>query len=165
MDEEFKSDLVKLIGFGEGERLAHKACKALAQGVVPAFHMRGVAALLADYLMVCAQRAVDGGVGLPEVTKGRVVAISNRNPGPQAPATLLTAVADEGGHHLARVQTECYPDPAFVFLPTKDHSSSSSSTSAGVASATGGLLGNAPRTGTQWNNSSITLENNTRIPA
>jgi hypothetical protein len=144
MDEEFEGNLVKLVGLGERECLADEAREALPQGVVPALDMRGVPRLLAHSLMVAAQGAKDLRVRLLEVAEGGTVAVRGRNPAPQAPTTLLAAVPDEVGHHLPRAPTERYPDPAFVFLePTQDQTSSSSSTSPGVASTTGGRFGRA----------------------
>ncbi len=144
MDEEFEGNRVKLIGLGEREGLTNKACEALPQGVVPALDMRGLPGLLAHGVVVACQGTKDLLLCLPEVTEGRAVAVRGGNPTPQAPTTLLAAVTDEVGHHLPRAATQGYPDPTFVFLqPTKDQTSSSSSTSRGLASTTGGLFGSA----------------------
>ncbi|MEQ1559318.1 MAG: hypothetical protein ABL933_10345 [Methyloglobulus sp.] len=86
---------------GERERFPHHAPDPLPQGVVPPFHVRGLASLLADALVV-ALFGKDAGVGLPEITEGTAVAVGLGYPGPERPAGRLAPVAVDVGHYLPR---------------------------------------------------------------
>jgi hypothetical protein len=44
------------------------------------------------------------------------VAIVPWNPGPETPATLLTAVADEKGNNLSSAPTQCQLNPTLILF-------------------------------------------------
>ena len=76
---------------GEGKGLADEASDALAQGVVPAFHVRGLPGLLADTAVSLLRE--DRRIGFPEVTEAAALAVGFRHPLPKCPAGGLTVVA------------------------------------------------------------------------
>jgi len=144
MDEEFKGNVVKFIGFRKGQGFADEAAQTLAQGVIPAFDVIGQARLFANGVMIRGNATKDSRIGRPKVAEGATMAVSGRNPVPELPTTGLTAVATPVRNHLTGTPTQRYPQPALVFFePTNDHSSSTSSTSAACASAVGKLAGKA----------------------
>ena len=81
---------------GEGESLADEAPDVLAQGVVPAFHVRG---LLADTAVSLLRE--DHRRGFPEGTEAAALAVGFRHPLPKHPAGGLAVVAVGEGHDLA----------------------------------------------------------------
>ncbi len=97
---------------GERERFPHHAPDPLPQGVVPPFHVRGLAGLLADALMAFLGK--DAGVGLPEITEGTAVAVGIGYPVPEHPAGRLAPVAVDIGHYLPRPAAQCSPCPHLV---------------------------------------------------
>ena len=84
---------------GEGKGLADEASNALAQGVVPAFHVRGLPGLLADTAVSLLRE--DRRIGFPEVTEAAALAVGFRHPLPKCPAGGLAVVAVGEGHDLA----------------------------------------------------------------
>ena len=67
---------------GERERFPHHPPDPLAQGVVPALHVRGFARLLAHAPVVGLRK--HAGVGLPEVAEGAAAAVRLGYPAPKA---------------------------------------------------------------------------------
>ena len=96
---------------GEGKGLADEASDALAQCVVPAFHVRGLPGLLADTAVSLLRE--DRRVGLPEVTEAVALVVGLRHPRPKSPAGLLAVVAVDEGHDLAG-SAHHRPEPALV---------------------------------------------------
>jgi len=70
----------------------------LAQGVVPALHLRDFAGLLADAQVMCFGK--DAGIGLPEVAESATTTVSFGHPAPKHPAGRLAPVAVDVGHYL-----------------------------------------------------------------
>ncbi len=97
---------------GERKRFPHHAPDPLPQGVVPSFHVRGLAGLLADALMAFFGK--DAGVGLPEITEGTAVAVGLGYPTPELPAGRLAAIAVDVGHDLPRPAAQRRPRPHLV---------------------------------------------------
>ena len=100
---------------GEGKGLADKASDALAQGVVPAFHVRGLPALLADTAVSLLRE--DRRIGFPEVTEAAALAVGFRHPLPKCPAGGLTVVTVGEGHDLPDPAAHHRPEPALVLAP------------------------------------------------
>jgi hypothetical protein len=97
---------------GERERFPHHAPDPLPQGVVPSFHVRGLAGRIADALM--ASFGKDAGVGLPEITEGTAVAVGLGYPAPELPAGRLAPVAVDVGHDLPHPAAQRRPRPHLV---------------------------------------------------
>ena len=104
--------IVPPVLLGEGEGLADKAPDALAQSVVPALHVRGLPALLADTAVSLLRE--HRRVGLPEVAEAVALAVGLRHSRPKSPAGLLAVVAVDEGHDLAGPATHHRPEPALV---------------------------------------------------
>ena len=115
---------------GEGKGLADKASDALAQGVVPAFHVRG---LLADTAVSLLRE--DRRIGFSEVTEAAVLAVGFRHPLPKCPTGGLAVVAVGEGHDLAGSLRHITVQSQRLFLRrhTNDQASSSSRTSLALA--------------------------------
>jgi hypothetical protein len=97
---------------GERERFPDHPPDPLAQGVVPALHVRGLAGLLADAQV---QRfGKDAGVGLPEAAEGAATAVNFGYPVPKLLAGRLAPVAVDIGHYLPRPAAQCRPRPHLV---------------------------------------------------
>ena len=99
------------IRLGKGQGLADVASQPLTQGVVPAFHVGG----LATFLTHTAMRVLGKNllVGFPEIAEGLTPLVLIRKLVPQALAGFLTTVSDHEGHNLARPATNGCPQPAF----------------------------------------------------
>jgi len=109
---------------GEGESLADEAPDALAQGVVPAFHVRGLLADTAVSLLREHRR-----IGFPEVTEAAALAVGFRHPLPKCPAGGLTVVAVGEGHDLGGLlwrHITVQSQRLFLHRHTNDQTSSSS---------------------------------------
>src|SRR5712692_5796703 len=87
------------VGLRERQRLTYVAGIGLAQGVVPALHVRGLSALFAHTVRGGGRE--DRAVGVPEL-----------------PTRLFTAVANDKGHDLPGAPTHGSPQPALV-LPAR----------------------------------------------
>ncbi len=129
---------------GEGKGLADEASDALAQGVVPAFHVRGLPGLLADTAVSLLRE--DCRIGFPEVTEAAALAVGFRHPLLKCPAGGLTVVAVGEGHNLAgprhiTVQSQ----RLFLRRHTNDQASSSSRTSLALAANRVSLTVGRPR--------------------
>ena len=96
----------------ENESVLHHAPDPLPQGVVPPFHVRGLAGLLADALVVFFGK--DAGVGLPEVAEGTAVAVGLGYPAPELPAGRFAPVTVDVGHDLPRPAAQRRPRPHLV---------------------------------------------------
>ena len=118
---------------GEGKGLADEASDALAQGVVPAFHVRGLPGLLVDTAVSLLRE--DRRIGFPEVTEAAALAVGFRHPLPKCPAGGLAVVAVGEGHDLAGPGRHITVQSQRLFLRrhTNDQASSSSSTSPALA--------------------------------
>ncbi len=97
---------------GERERFAHHAPDPLAQGVVPALHVRGLAGLLAHALV--APFGKDVGVGLPKIAEGAATTVTLGYPAPKRPAGCFAPVAVDEGHDLPRPAAQRRPRPHLV---------------------------------------------------
>jgi hypothetical protein len=106
---------------GERERFPDHPPDLLAQGVVPALHMRCLASLLADTQVL--RFGKDAGVGLPEVAEGAATAVGFGYSAPKFPAGRLAPVAVDVGHYLPRPATKRRPRPHLVapFLDIAAH--------------------------------------------
>ena len=99
------------IRLGKGQGLADVASQPLTQGVVPAFHVGG----LATFLTHTAMRLLGKNllVGFPKIAEGLTHLVLIRNLVPQAAAGFLTTIPDHEGHNLARPATNGCPQPPF----------------------------------------------------
>jgi len=97
---------------GERERFPHHPPDPLAQGVVPALHVRGFARLLAHAPVVGLRK--HAGVGLPEVAEGAAAAVRLGYPAPKASARRLAPVSVDVGYYLPRAATQRRPCPHLV---------------------------------------------------
>jgi hypothetical protein len=113
----------KSIRFGKRERFAYETSKPLAQCVVKALNVSGFARLLANRMVTSAEKSKDLIVSFPEITEGGTVAIVAWTPGPETPATLLTAVTDEKGDNLSSAPTERQPNPTLILFGADEASS------------------------------------------
>src|SRR2546428_10019471 len=104
------------VGLRERQRLTHVAGIGLAQGVVPALHVRGLSALFAHTVMGGGRE--DRAVGVPEITEAAARLVLLRNGVPQLPTRLFTAVANDKGHDLPGAPTHGSPQPALA-LPAR----------------------------------------------
>ena len=102
---------------GEGKGLADEASDALSQGVVPAFHVRGLPGLLADTAVSLLRE--DRRRGFPEVTEAAALTVGFRHPLPKCPTGGLTVIAVGEGHDLAgpSLAAQHRPEPALVLAP------------------------------------------------
>ncbi len=98
--------------FGERERFPHHAPDPLPQGVVPSFHVRGLAGLLADALVAFFGK--DAGVGLPEIAEVAAGPVRQGYPAPELPADRLAPVAVDVGHDLPCPAAQRRPRPHLV---------------------------------------------------
>lgn len=105
MNEEFEGNLVKLIGFGKGERLADKTPQALVEGVIPAFNVIGESCLFTHRKVHRREFTKDLLIGSPKITKSDTRAITLRQPRPQVQTTFSTAIPAPIGDDLARAPT------------------------------------------------------------
>ncbi|ESS72045.1 hypothetical protein MGMO_75c00010 [Methyloglobulus morosus KoM1] len=93
------------------KRFPHHPPDPLAQGVVPALHVRGLAGPLADAPV---QRfGKHAGVGFPEVAESAAAAVGVGYPVPELPAGRLAPVTVDVGHYLPRpaAQRRALPRP------------------------------------------------------
>ncbi len=97
---------------GKRKRFPHHPPDPLAQGVVPALHVRGLAGLLADAQVLGFGK--DASVGFPEVAEGAATTVSFGYPAPKRPAGRLAPVAVDVGHYLPRPAAQCRPCPHLV---------------------------------------------------
>ena len=97
---------------GERERFTDHVPDPLAQCVVPALHVRGLAGLLADTQVLGFGK--NAGVGLPEVSEATATAVGLGYPVPQLPAGRLAPVAVDVGHYLPRPAAQSRPCPLLV---------------------------------------------------
>ncbi len=84
----------------------------LAQGVVPAPHVRGLAGFLADAQVP--RFGKGAGVGFPEAAEGAATTVSFGYPAPKHPAGRLAPVAVDVGRYLPRPAAQCRPCPHLV---------------------------------------------------
>lgn len=101
-------------GFGEGEGQADKTSQALAQGVVPSFHMGGLPRLFAHRSMLFVGN--DCLIRRPEISETDPSAIRLRNSLPQVLTGPFAPIPDRIGHDLAGTTTQCNPDPHLLTL-------------------------------------------------
>ncbi len=76
MNEEFNGDFVHCIDFGKGQGAAHQPSQALAQRVVEALDVVGLALPLTGMMLVWRQ---DGLIGFPKVAVTQTVFVAVRN--------------------------------------------------------------------------------------
>jgi CheY-like chemotaxis protein len=101
--------------FRERERLSDEAATALAQGVVEALDMIGLATLFADCSMPFGRKNCR--VGLPKISVGdRTLAVDWWERGPELASRLLGSCPDCDANNLARITVECQPDPLLPAL-------------------------------------------------
>ena len=107
--------VVPPVPLGEGEGLADEAPDALAQGVVPAFHVRSFPGLLAGTAVTPLRE--DRRMGLPEVTEAAALAAGFRHPLPRNPAGAPAVVAVGEGPDLAGPVAHHRPESALAPAP------------------------------------------------
>jgi hypothetical protein len=112
VQEELEANLMHLIGLGEGECPANEASQTLAQGVVPALHVRQLATLL-TYRFV-SLFGNDSPIHLPKIAVTTSSVVTLRNPPPQPPTSSLATLAYDISNHLTSVSCQSKPHPAFV---------------------------------------------------
>ena len=114
MDEQAQSHGVHAHALGEGEWLAHEASESLAQRVVPAFDVAGLALAFTGAAMGSARK--DLVVGQPEVAPRGAAAAVRRDAFTQRTGTLGGTIPDAEGHDLAGLAAERDPDPTCLCL-------------------------------------------------
>ncbi len=118
MHEELQTDLMHLVRLGERKRLSNKTSQTLAQGVVPALHMRQLSALLAHRLMTLLWD--NRPICLPKIAVATSPFVAFGNPLPQPATSSLAAVAYNVGDYLTSVARQGDPNPAFVGFPSDE---------------------------------------------
>lgn len=111
-----RADMIDQL-FRERERFADQSTATLAQRVVEAFNVVGLAARFADWSMTF--RGQHGGIGLPEIaiTHG-ALPVHCREGGPQLARDRFRACPDRHAHNLTSHPIERAPNPLLpAFLP------------------------------------------------
>ncbi len=100
--------------FGKEQRQANKPSQALAQSVIPSFHMGGLARLFAHRTMLFVRN--NGLIGRPEISETDPGAIRLRNGLPQVLTGPLAPIPNRISHDLAGPTTQGNPDPHLLAL-------------------------------------------------
>lgn len=109
-----RADVIDYL-FRKRERLSDKAATALAQGVVEALDMIGLATLFADGSMTFGRKHCC--VGLPKIRVGnRTLAVDWWKRGPKLASRLLGSCSDRNANNLARLTVQRQPDPLLPAL-------------------------------------------------
>lgn len=96
--------------FRKRECLSDEATAALAQGIVEALDVIGLATLFANCSM--AFRGENRRVGLPKIGIGnRALAVDWRERFPEFASHLFRSCPDRDANNLARITVESYPHP------------------------------------------------------
>lgn len=102
--------------FRKRERLSDEAATALAQGVVEALDMIGMATVFADCSMTFGRKNCR--VGLPKISVGNcTLAVDWWKRGPKLASCLLGSCPDRDTNNLARITVQRQPDPLLPALP------------------------------------------------
>ena len=101
--------------FGERKRPPHKTSKPLAQHVVEALHMTGLARAFARRPVLLLGQHL--GVGRPKVRVEQAALVTSGDALPQQAAGLLAATADHVGEDLPRPAALGQSHPALVLAP------------------------------------------------
>ena len=114
MDEQLQGGLVKVVGLGKSQSLAHKAGQTLSQGVVPALDVGGFSCFLANGAVRCGIKGQL--IRFPEVAAGATGALALGDALAQSAPTVGATVADKVGDDLSGATTEGNPEPALIAL-------------------------------------------------
>ena len=100
--------------FGKRQRQANKPSQALAQSVIPSFHMGGLPRLFAHRTMLFFRN--NGLIGRPEISETDPGAIRLGNGLPQVLTGPLAPIPNRISHDLAGPTTQGNPDPHLLAL-------------------------------------------------
>lgn len=116
MEEEAETGFMHEEGFGERQRQANKTSQALAQGIIPPFHMGGLPRLFAARPMLFVGN--DRLIRRPEIGEADPCAIGFRDGLPEALTGVLATIPNRIGHDLAGSTTQGNPNPHLLALLT-----------------------------------------------
>lgn len=101
--------------FGKRQTPTHEATEPLAQRVIPSLNVRRLPQVFTTGRVLIVR--YDLVIGFQEIRVAMAGLISFRNRFPELATSLLTTVADDVSHNLARCTAQRKPDPAFVDAP------------------------------------------------
>lgn len=112
MNKEFDDGFVHRVDFGKGQGATHQASQSLAQRVVEALDVIGLALPLTSAMLLWRHNRL---IGFPKVAVAQTLFVAVRNALPQEPARLDAARTQRIGHNLPRAPAQSQPQPPFVF--------------------------------------------------
>lgn len=98
--------------FREGQRFSNEARQPLAQGIIPAFDVRGLPRIFATRRMLLSRD--DLLVSFPEIAVAVSAAIGHGNPLPKLAAGVRAAVTNKVSDDLPCRTAQRNPNPAFI---------------------------------------------------